>query len=100
MEKTLNSSKNHGTYPRVISLDQYKDAIGIMMMHGTNIDIIANKLKVSFKRLDAYITKEGLYEKHKRRGWAMKTTDPKRKHRGVSTRPPRTRGVERKIPND
>ena len=83
-----------------VSLPQYRDAIEIMMTHGTNIDQIARNVQCSFAQLDAYLTEEGLYEKHKRRSWVKKTPQPKRKHKFADTKPRPKRGMMRDIPSD
>ena len=86
--------------PPPLNLDNYKDAIEIMMMQGTNIDQIAKLVGVTFNKLDKYLSQEGLYEKHRRRSWAMNTPKPRRKHKFADTKPRTKRGMMRDIPHD
>ena len=50
-------------------IDQYREAIIIMMRHGTNVDHIAKKLQLSETKLAAYIKKENLDKQLARRSW-------------------------------
>ena len=50
-------------------IDQYREAIIIMMRHGTNVDHIAKKLQLSEIKLAAYIKKESLDKQLARRSW-------------------------------
>lgn len=100
--KTAEKPKGKGAgrpHKLPVNLAHYKDAIEIMMRHGTNIDLIAESVRVTFEELDKFLSEEGLYEKHKRRSWVMKTDKRRRRHKFADTQP-RIRGEIRKISND
>ena len=54
-------------------IDQYREAIIIMMRHGTSVDCIAKKLELPEKKLVTYIRKEGLDKQLARRSWTWKS---------------------------
>ena len=61
-----------------INLDQYKEAIMIMMRHGGSLDKIARDVGVTEDKLLSYLHDNGILDKLRNRSWTYTSKKKKR----------------------